>query len=397
MASIPENFNQTIHDFIVDIETTFPELSAKLEKWKNLTSETQEELYTYISQVYPERFFDILYQNSEIFQNEDMNTCFLPDIEFKTLYNDESVSDNTRQVIWKYLQLILFLVVGNIKDKTMFGESANIFDGIEEEELGNKLKETIDDLGDFFKNMGLNMDKEEDKSHCEGEGEDEHKEKNTQTPNFGLPNMENLQEHLKSLFDGKIGKLAKDLAEEITSDFSSVLGEFGEIDENNPPSTNDILKKLMKNPKKIMELVKTVGNKIKTKMNDGEINKDELMSEASEILSRMKEMGGTDELNGILKKFAGSMGKNMKFDKNALNRMSKNEAMKERMRQKLEKKQNEYKITEESGNKKFSLVDEEKQERSTKTQEQLDEELFAAFNEPLIEPVKKNKKSKKKK
>ena len=397
MASIPENFNQTIHDFIVDIETTFPELSAKLEKWKNLTSETQEELYTYISQVYPERFFDILYQNSEIFQNEDMNTCFLPDIEFKTLYNDESVSDNTRQVIWKYLQLILFLVVGNIKDKTMFGESANIFDGIEEEELGNKLKETIDDLGDFFKNMGLNMDKEEDKSHCEGEGEDEHEEKKTQTPNFGLPNMENLQEHLKSLFDGKIGKLAKDLAEEITSDFSSVLGEFGEIDENNPPSTNDILKKLMKNPKKIMELVKTVGNKIKAKMNDGEINKDELMSEASEILSRMKEMGGTEELNGILKKFAGSMGKNMKFDKNALNRMSKNEAMKERMRQKLEKKQNEYKITEESGNKKFSLVDEEKQERSTKTQEQLDEELFAAFNEPLIEPVKKNKKSKKKK
>ena len=56
MASIPENFNQTIHDFIVDIETTFPELSARLEKWKNLTSETQEELYTYISQVYQNDF-----------------------------------------------------------------------------------------------------------------------------------------------------------------------------------------------------------------------------------------------------------------------------------------------------------------------------------------------------
>jgi len=395
MASIPENFSQTIHDFIVDIETTFPELSSKLEKWKFLTPETQEELYTYISQVYPERFFDILYQNIDIFKSEDINTCFLPDIDFKTLYNDESVSDNTRQVIWKYLQLILFLVVGNIKDKSVFGDSANIFDGIEEDELGNKLKETIDDLGDFFKNMGLNMDKEdESKEPCESEMKDEGE---TKTPNFGIPNMENLQEHLKSLFDGKIGKLAKDLAEEITNDFSSVLGDFGEIDENNPPSTNDILKKLMKNPKKIMELVKTVGNKIKTKMDDGEINKDELMSEASEILSKMKEMGGTEELNGILKKFAGSMGKNMKIDKNALNRMSKNEAMKERMRQKLEKKQNEYKITEESGKKKFSLVDEEKQERSIKTQEQLDEELIAAFNEPVQEPVKKSKKSKKKK
>jgi hypothetical protein len=171
---------------------------------------------------------------------------------------------------------------------------------------------------------------------------------------------------------------------------------ISEIDENNPPSTNDILKKLMKNPKKIMDLVKTVGSKIKSKMDDGEINKEDLMCEASEILSKMKEMGGTDEMNEILKKFAGSMGKNMKIDKNALNRMSKTEAMKERMRQKLEKKQQEYNITEEEGKKKFSLVDEDKQERSTKTQAQIDEELIASFVDPQV-VTKKSKKSKKKK
>lgn len=387
MASIPENFNQTILDFIVDIETTFPEHAHILEKWKNMTSDVQQTLYEYISQVYPERFFDILYQNTEIFQNDEINTKFLPELDFKVLYNDETVSDNTRQVLWKYLQLILFLVVGNIKDKSMFGESANIFDGIEEDELGNKLKETMDDLGGFFKNMGLNMDQTQE-------------EEKQSTPecdaSSGLPNIENLQDHLKSLFDGKIGKLAKDLAEEISTDFSSVLGDFGEIDENNPPSTNDILKKLMKNPKKIMDLVKTVGSKIKSKMDDGEINKEDLMCEASEILSKMKEMGGTDEMNEILKKFAGSMGKNMKIDKNALNRMSKTEAMKERMRQKLEKKQQEYNITEEEGKKKFSLVDEDKQERSTKTQAQIDEELIASFVEPQV-VTKKSKKSKKKK
>lgn len=387
MASIPENFNQTILDFIVDIETTFPEHAHILEKWKNMTSDVQQTLYEYISKVYPERFFDILYQNTEIFQNDEINTKFLPELDFKVLYNDETVSDNTRQVLWKYLQLILFLVVGNIKDKSMFGESANIFDGIEEDELGNKLKETMDDLGGFFKNMGLNMDQTQE-------------EEKQSTPDCdassGLPNIENLQDHLKSLFDGKIGKLAKDLAEEISTDFSSVLGDFGEIDENNPPSTNDILKKLMKNPKKIMDLVKTVGSKIKSKMDDGEINKEDLMGEASEILSKMKEMGGTDEMNEILKKFAGTMGKNMKIDKNALNRMSKTEAMKERMRQKLEKKQQEYNITEEEGKKKFSLVDEEKQERSTKTQAQIDEELIASFVEPPI-VTKKSKKSKKKK
>ena len=391
MENIPENFNQTILDFIVDIETTFPEHKNILEKWKNMTSDVQQTLYEYISQVYPERFFDILYQNIDIFKNDDINTHFFPELDFKILYNDETVSDNTKQAIWKYLQLILFLVVGNIKDKSMFGDSANIFDGIEEDELGNKLKETMNDLSGFFKNMGVNIDQTQ-----EDDAETSEEKQSTDEPASGLPNMENLQDHLKSLFDGKIGKLAKDLAEEITNDFSSVLGDFGEIDENNPPSTNDILKKLMKNPKKIMELVKTVGNKIKSKMDDGEINKDDLMGEASEILSKMKEMGGTDELNGILKKFAGTMGKNMKIDKNAFNRMSKNEAMKERMRQKLEKKQQEYNITEEAGKKKFSLVDEEKQERSTKSQEQLDEELIASFaEEPVV--TKKSKKSKKNK
>ena len=45
MASIPENFNQTILDFIVDIETTFPEHTHILEKWKNMTSDVQQTLY----------------------------------------------------------------------------------------------------------------------------------------------------------------------------------------------------------------------------------------------------------------------------------------------------------------------------------------------------------------
>ena len=50
----------------------------------------------------------------------------------------------------------------------------------------------------------------------------------------------------------------------------------------------------------------------------------------------------------------------------------------------------------EEGKKKFSLVDEDKQERSTKTQAQIDEELIASFVEPPV-VNKKSKKSKKKK
>ena len=49
---------------------------------------------------------------------------------------------------------------------------------------------------------------------------------------------------MKSLFDGKIGRFAKELAEELTDEFSSLGGE--------QTNTADLLKQMMKNPKKIM-------------------------------------------------------------------------------------------------------------------------------------------------
>ena len=36
-------------------------------------------------------------------------------------------------------------------------------------------------------------------------------------------------------------------------------------------------------------------------MDSGDISKDELMGEASELLNKMKEMGGTEQFNDIMK------------------------------------------------------------------------------------------------
>ena len=94
----------------------------------------------------------------------------------------------------------------------------------------------------------------------------------------------------------------------------------------------------MKNPKKMMNLIKTIGDKIKNKMESGDISKDELMGEASELLSKMKEMGGEGQMKDILKKFAGGMGKNARMDMSALHRMAKSEGMRNRMRKKMETK-----------------------------------------------------------
>ena len=119
-----------------------------------MNDEKYQKLFDYCLTIYPERFFDILYQN-EIFESDsDSNTFFLPSVDFKILFNSEGVSEQTKQTIWKYLQLILFSVVGNVKDKNVFGDTANLFEGINENDLEEKMKETMDNIGDFFKNMG---------------------------------------------------------------------------------------------------------------------------------------------------------------------------------------------------------------------------------------------------
>ena len=107
----------------------------------------------------------------------------------------------------------------------------------------------------------------DEKSESTNDDDDADKEESTDTdgstPNLadnmknmfknmgGLPNMENLQSHLKTLFDGKIGTLAKELAEEVADEFKNDLG--GDLDDSK--SAQDIIKTLMKDPNKIKNLM----------------------------------------------------------------------------------------------------------------------------------------------
>ena len=348
----PDNFISIVRDFLKDLSVTFPEYIYLWASWTDpkLTDTEIQKLYEYCIRVFPERFFDILYQNDELFTPENSaNTFFLPNVDFKVLFNTENVTENTKKALWKYLQLLLFTIVNSIKDKADFGDTMNLFNGIDENELQSKLNETFSSIGDFFKNM----------EQAAGEAEEEASKENG-FEGFNMPNPEELHGHLKGLFEGKIGTLAKELAEEISHDFQDILGETEDINEST--STQDVLKKMLKNPKKIMDLMKTVSGKLDSKMKSGEISKDEIMKEASEWMSKMKDMGGSDQFNEIFKNITknmggmggmgglasmagmeglgglGNLGKNMRFDTNAYERMTKQESMKQRMRNKLAKR-----------------------------------------------------------
>jgi hypothetical protein len=282
------------------------------------------------------------------------------------------------------------------------------------------LNETFSSIGDFFKNMEQNMEQAagEGEAGEAGEAEKEASKENG-FEGFNMPNPEELHGHLKGLFEGKIGTLAKELAEEISHDFQDILGETEDINEST--STQDVLKKMLKNPKKIMDLMKTVSGKLDSKMKSGEISKDEIMKEASEWMSKMKDMGGSDQFNEMFKnltKNMGGLGKNMKIDQNALERMTKTQAMKERMRNKLEQRRQQAiaqaalnqsnAVIQESttpNNYVFRMENEGVQEKTYISKKQQDQEIDDIMSkldikdEPktITQPTKKSKKNKNKK
>jgi len=347
---IPSNFKTLLQDFTKDLTTVYPEYDHYWSKWGDpeITDEELKSLFHYCAKVYPERFFDILYQNDDIFKEDSgVDVYFLPKMSFRLLFNCEGVSDNSKKILWKYLQLMLFTIVGSVDDKKTFGETMNMFEGIDEDILQEKLKEAMNNINDVFKSD--NDEKTENSDEAATDNTTDTADDSIPNladnmknmfknmgglPNMsGLPNMENLQSHLKTLFDGKIGTLAKELAEEVADEFKNDLG--GDLDDSK--SAQDIIKTLMKNPNKIKNLMKTVSTRLDDKMKNGDISKDDIMKEAGDFLNQIKSSGGDAGVNDMLKNVMKTMGlgKNAKINKGALNRLMKQNETKEKLVNKL--------------------------------------------------------------
>ena len=109
-----------------------------------------------------------------------------------------------------------------------------------------------------------------------------------------LPNVEGLHEHLFGMFDGKMGKLAKEIAAETAEDLN--------LDMENVTDVKDLFQKLFSDPGKLIGMFKNIGEKIETKMKDGEIKQTELMSELTEMMQKMKGMPGMNIFKDMLGK-----------------------------------------------------------------------------------------------
>jgi len=298
-----EKFTKIITDFTNDLLLTFPELKKEIDA----VSQNHSNAYDHCLEMYPKIFFEILYENESLFEKE----CFLlPGIDFSALMKDHEVigiSEKTKKTIWKYLQLILFSVLEKINSKKSFGETSKIFEGVEEEELHKKIAQTMDEMKNLFVDL----------SGSES------------SPFDASMDPEKMKSHLDDLMNGKIGTLAKEIAEEARSS----IGDEKEFMEN-----------VMKNPQKILSLVKNIGGKLEEKISSGQVKESELLEEATEIMDKIQDIPGLKEmmakmgLNGKMdfKAMANKMQQHMKGSKTK-ERLQKKREMNAKEREKKEK------------------------------------------------------------
>ena len=279
-----KDLHKAVVDFTNDILTTFPEennnISPELKEIlarDYVLNDTMNLILSHFKTVYMERFFDILYQNKDIYTQ---HLFFLPGIDFHRIWNDSNLSDNSREMIWRYIQLILLTLVSLTDNTSDFGASSKLFENINDEEFNKKIKETIDKMQEVFS-----------KTPGESDGSSDNK------PNISLedlPNPEDIREHLNGMMNGRLGNLAREIAQETASDLAADMG--------NPESLNDVFKTLLQNPSKMMGLIKKVGDKLDTKMKSGDMKESDMLSEANEILQKMKSMPGMGNIQEMLSK-----------------------------------------------------------------------------------------------
>ena len=258
---IPPNFTKIMKDFVVDLWITFPELKTNvaLIGIQEGNPEVEQKVFETVIATFPLCTMEILQEKETIFTEPRF---FLPEIDFSVLWND-SITENTKKIIWKYLKLILFTILGHID--TPLSEE--------------KIRESMDGIKEM---MGGGMEKE-----------------------------------LEQMMGGKIGSLAKEIAEETIS--------------------AEDLPNLMKNPSSLFNLTSTIGEKIEQKIKSGQLKESELLEEAALMMDKMKDMPG-------MKQFQEMFGKmDMSGMKNKMDQQQKKSKVKERLQNKLKKKKEEKK------------------------------------------------------
>ena len=260
-----EKFNENLSQFTKIIKKLYPEQKDAIESYYNLENAGDKYLKEFIENC-SDMGDDISSKNEIIFSK---GTVLLPNIDFYSIWNDEKLSEEQKDNIWKYLHTLYIFAYEHIKNvdfKTLLKElkNANLCEDVDEQ------TRTFMNIIDSLSNKCNNPEAGEESEDVE----DSDKKNDTSIP-------------VPDLFGGVIGNLAKEIADEIDpskvnlDDPQKLLKSLlsGNFDEENDDSG-------------VVNLIQNITNKIQTKLSDGNLDESQLFSEAQNVMSSLGKGGG---------------------------------------------------------------------------------------------------------
>ena len=347
-----EYFNYNLKLFVLDIIKIFPELEETLREYYTvvLTEEVSNEdkfIKRYMRKMTDHKQ-NISQKNNDMF-NESIHV--LKGVDFKELWERDEMKDSIKITVWDYIQTLFVIGETIVSDSNSIKKLVENFKKIRETDkttnLDEATKDTLDEapkdtLDEAPKDTLDEATKDKLDDCCKsgvdigcGEGCDELEDADNQVLEMLKSLSEKTAKNDNPTFNeelinnGLIGNLAKELSADINlDDFNLNMNE----DNSN---VGEVFSNLISgdNPMKFMNLIQNVGQKIQSKLSDGNIDQSKLVEEAQKM------MGMLGNNNPLFDNLINKTKEEMK-EANPPPSASYNNSTRDRLRRKLEQRKN---------------------------------------------------------
>ena len=296
-----QTFNTTLNDFISNLKRCYPEKTTNLNKIDMLQDTRPLQKFMKCIGTNMDK---ISKMDSSLFEDQFI---FIDNFDLSTIFNStikKSNQDKNIEAIWKFLQT-LSLIGTTIRSK-----SSNLEDFFEQFSDENFMKES-----DGIQEQMMEMIQKLMDNNSEINIEELDSEESADTSDDDTCDEDPTNKYNDMFKDTKIGNLAKEIAEDI--DMSAF--DMSDISDMNSPDVSSIMQKLVGGGG-LKNLVQTVASKLKTKMESGDVNQEELIGEVHTMMEKMKKdkkfkkMFKSKDVQGIFKEFMKQKGQEVNDD-----------------------------------------------------------------------------------
>jgi len=268
-----ERFTNNYIRFLESVKAITSDLFTEKNPENNpsLPEKDNDKLIFFVRNWYP-HMKEVSCGNLEYFESKGVSPFVFQNLKFLDLTS--KVNEKNKNVIWEYLHSLYALSISNKLTKDIFSNyEEKETDSQDEKEVIRNINIAIDNFPEYVANM---VTWRREKKEVETKQETK---QNNQTP---------LDE--KFLENSKLAKLAKEISDEINP--NEILDLEGDIKDMDNPM--NLFQSLLSGDKDkgVGKLMTTVCDKLKNKMESGEVNQEDLLSEATTLLQTMGGLGG---------------------------------------------------------------------------------------------------------